>query len=157
MLTRPMLARPMLVLSTLAFTVLAPCTLHAADDHLVDAVGLQALAQKAEHAGLRDQCYLYAQLVRNSTEVANRALASGDSAAGALALHAVEMYTASLDTALAKDAKKLKDAEILLRESAFRLKAAMLASSLEDRPAMTAALSKINATEAKVMGAVFEH
>ena len=157
MLIRPVLAKSLFSLSTLALTALAPSTLYAADDHILDASGLQALAAKAEHASLRDQCYLYAQLVRGSTELANRSLASGDSAAGALALHAVELYTASLDTALAKDAKKLKDAEILLRESAFRLKAAMLASSLEDRPAMTAALSKINATEAKVMGAVFEH
>ncbi len=58
---------------------------------------------------------------------------------------------------VAKDAKKLKDAEILLRESAFRLKAAMLASSIDDRPAMESALSRINATESKVMGAVFAH
>ena len=148
---------PVLTLSALAFTLLAPAALYAADDRPMDATSLQALAAKAERASLRDQCFLYAQLVRNSTELANHALANGDRAAGALALHSVETYTASLDVALAKDTKKLKDAEILLRESAFRLKAAMLASSLEDRPAMVSALSKIDAAEVKVMGAVFQH
>ena len=146
---------PVLALSALALTLFTPY-LHA-DDHLLDAGALQALTAKVQHAGLRDQCFIYAQLVRNHTELANRALASGDRVAGAAALQAVEAYTASLDVALAKDTKKLKDAEILLRESAFRLKAAMLASSQEDRPAMVSALGKIDAVEAKLMGAVFEH
>ena len=148
---------PAFAFSSIAVMLLAAPVLHAADQRPLDPTTLQALAAKAEHASLKDQCYLYAQLVRGSTELANTQLAAGDSAASALALHSVEMYTAALDTALAKDAKKLKDAEILLRESAFRLKAAMLAASLEDRPAMASALSKIDATEAKVMGAVFEH
>ncbi len=146
-------------LAFFAFTaaLLTPVSLLAADDRPIDAATLQALATKAERAGLRDQCYLYAQLVRDTTELANHEFASGDSAAAALALHAVEVYTVSLDTALAKDTKKLKDAEILLRESAFKLRAAMLAASLDDKPAMTSALTKINAVETKVMGAVFEH
>ncbi len=144
-------------ISTIAALLFAPASLHAADQRVPDPATLQALAAKAEHANLRDQCYLYAQLVRGSTELADQDLASGNSAASALALQSVETYAAALDTALARDAKKLKDAEILLRESAFRLKAAMLASSLEDRPAMAAALTRINATEAKVMGAVFAH
>ncbi|RRA47183.1 hypothetical protein [Acidipila sp. EB88] len=129
----------------------------AANEPRVDSSTLRALAEKAEHASLRDQCFLYAQLVRNGTELADSELAEGDSEASALALRSVEAYTGMLDTALAGDAKKLKDAEILLRESAFRLKAAMLASSLEDRPALASALVKINASEAKVLGAVFAH
>ena len=144
-------------LPALALTFLLPATLFAAAANPVDGPALQALADKAQHASLRDQCYLYAQLVRSNTELANRKLADGDGAASTLALHSVETYATALDVALAKDAKKLKDAEILLRESAFRLKAAMLASSIDDRPAMMSALSKINATEAKVMGAVFAH
>ena len=143
--------------STLTLGMLITQPASAADPTAVDATTIHALAEKAEHASLRDQCYLYAQLVHDGTELANRKLAEGDSEASALALRSVEAYAASLDTALDRDAKKLKDAEILLRESAFRLKAAMLASSLEDRPAMASALMKINASEARVMGAVFAH
>ena len=146
---------PLFAFSTVAVILLASPVLRAADQRPIDQTTLQALAAKAEHASLRDQCYLYAQLVRGSTELANSAMAAGDSAASALALRSVETYTAALDTALAADAKKLKDAEILLRESAFRLRAAMLAASLDDRPAMESALNKINAAEVKVMGAVF--
>ncbi len=134
-----------------------PSVLFAGDAVSANTVDLQVQADKAQHAHLRDQCYLYAQLVRNATELANRELAAGDSEASALALHSVESYTSALDAAVAGDAKKLKDAEILLRESAFRLKAAMLAASIKDRPAMAAVLDKMNATEAKVMGVVFAH
>ena len=134
-----------------------PSVLFAVDAAPANTTDLQVLADKAQHAHLRDQCYLYAQLVRNATELANRELAAGNVEAGALALHSVESYAGALDAAVASDAKKLKDAEILLRESAFRLKAAMLAASINDRPAMAAVLSKVNATEAKVMGVVFAH
>ena len=150
-----MRATPTFAVSVFAVALLACPTLYAADQHPLDTTTLHALAEKAEHASLRDQCYLYAQLVRGSTELANRELAAGDSAASAATLQSVEAYASALDAALARDAKKLKDAEILLRESAFRLKAAMLASSIEDRPAVAAALTKINAAEVKVMGAVF--
>lgn len=153
----PMRAAALLAGSVVAFTFACPGMLHAADNRLPDVSALQALAEKARHASLREQCYLYAQLVRGSTELADRKLAEGDSAAGTLALQSVELYATAMDVALAGDAKKLKDAEILLRESSFRLKAAMLASSIDDRPAMASALGKINAAESRVMGVVFAH
>ncbi len=144
------LASSLLVLSFCSST-----PLYAADYRPLDPVALQMLADKAEHASLREQVFLYAQLVRGTTELAQQKLIGGDSQAATTALQSVELYAAALDQALAHDAKKLKDAEILLRESAFRMKAAMLASSLDDRPAMASALSKINAAETRVMGAVF--
>ncbi len=144
------------VLLTLTFFLTSTAG-RAVEPRALDQNTLQALAEKAGHASLRDQCYLYAELVRGSTELANSEIAAGDSTASTATLHAVETYTVSLDAALLKDAKKLKDAEILLRESAFRLNAAMLASSIADRPAMASALTRINAVEAHVMGAVFAH
>ncbi len=145
------------ILAALTLTLLVPPTLYAADAHPVDETSLKSLAEKAEHASLRDQCYLYAQLIREGTEFANQRLAAGDSAAATAALHSVELYAAALDTSLARDGKKLKDAEILLRESSFKLKAAMLAASIDDRPAMDSALAKVNAVEVRVMGTVFSH
>ncbi len=141
------------VLASLVLAV-APMA-QGADFRPLDPSALQALADKAEHAATREQLYLYAQLVRSSTETAGNSLASGDVKAGNTALVSVLTYATALDAAVVHDAKKLKDAEILLRESAFRLKASMLATAVEDRPAMAAALNKINAAEAKVMSAVF--
>ena len=141
--------------SVLALTLASTQPLRAADLRSLDASALDALAQKAQHAGLKEQCFLYAQLGRGSADLADRKMAEGDREAGGLALRSVETYASAMDAALARDAKKLKDAEILLREASFRLKAAMLASSIDDRPAMASALGKINAAESKLMVAVF--
>lgn len=123
----------------------------AADDQ--NDVG--ALIRKAELAEQRDRCYLYARAVRLTADFAEAQVASGNREAAAQALSALGSYTTSLETALTGKDKKLKDAEILLRESAFRLKAAMLGASIDDRPAMAAALAHVNAAELHVMGAVF--
>jgi hypothetical protein len=122
-------------------------------DPLVSTV--HALVQKAESASLNDRCYLYAKAVRLTTDLADAQVASGNSQAATLALASLQAYTVALETALTEKDKKLKDAEILLRESSFRLNSAMLAASLEDRPAMAAALAHVNAAEVRVMGAVF--
>lgn len=118
---------------------------------------VEVLIQKAKSAEQRDRCYLYARAVRLTTDVAEAQVASGDREAAGRALHSLETYTASLETELTGNDKKLKDAEILLRESAFRLKAAMLGASIDDRPAMASALEHVNAAELQVMGAVFTH
>ncbi len=141
--------------AVLAFALLTAAPLYAADYRPLDPVALQALTDKAEHAAQKEQVYLYAQLVRHHAEIAGSSLAAGDTQTGNHALSSLIAYAEALDSAFAHDAKKLKDAEILLRESAFRMKAAMLATAVEDRPAMAAALTKINAAEAKVMSAVF--
>jgi hypothetical protein len=118
---------------------------------------VDVLIQKAKSAEQRDRCYLYARAVRLTADLAEAQVASGDREAANRALLSLESYTSSLETGLSGKDKKLKDAEILLRESAFRLKAAMLGASIDDRPAMASALEHVNAAESQVMGAVFAH
>lgn len=118
---------------------------------------IQALAAKAARADLRDRCYLYAQLVRASTEVANHDIADGDEREGLDELRVVEDYSVALEQSLMKSTKKLRDSEILLRESAFRLRSAMLGAPLAERPTMAQALAHVNNAEAKVMDILFAH
>jgi hypothetical protein len=144
-------------LAALPLALLSPSALHAADSAPIDATTMQVLLIKAQHANLRDQCYLYARLVHDGTEVAAQDISSGDRAEAAHMLVAVAGYAASLNQAMMENTRKLKEAEILLRESAFYLHSAMLASALEDRPAMADALKSIDAAESKAMIAVFAH
>jgi hypothetical protein len=146
-----------LSVAALPLALLSPIALRAADSTPIDPTTMQVLLVKAQHAGLRDQCYLYARLVHDGTEVAAQDIASGDRAEAAHMLVAVEGYAASLNLAMVENTKRLKEAEILLRESAFHLRSAMLASALEDRPAMASALKSIDAAESKTMVAVFAH
>jgi hypothetical protein len=142
-------------LATLTF--LPASRLYAAGDRDVDPQALAMLQVKAEHASLRDQCFIYAELVHTMTEIASRQLTSGDPAEAAATLASVERYAGLLDAGLARDTKKVKDAEILVRQTAVRLKAALNAAALEDRPAVEHTIQQLDQVESKLMMQVFEH
>ena len=129
----------------------------AATDTPMDAAAIAHLAEKAALADVRDRPYLYARLVRAGTDLAGREMGNGDTEQAADALRSVENYANALDISLDARARKLREAEILLRESAFSLRSELKSASLEDRPAMAEALKQIDDAEAKVMEAVFEH
>ena len=56
---------------------------------------------------------------------------------------------------MADDSKRLKNAEILVRHTAFRLKDMLSQASLEDRPTLDAALKQMNQVQAELMLQVF--
>ncbi len=132
----------------------APCVL-ASSDRGFDLQALTVLQNKAEHAALRDQCFLYAELMRGMTEIASHQLAEGDPQKAAATLASVEHYGNLLNSGLARDTKKVKDAEILMRETAMRLRGTLNAAALEDRPAVEHTLQQLNMLESKLMSQVF--
>ena len=145
-----MRASPLVAVVVLALSSL-PAFLLRADQLPLDAQELAKLAEKAGHADLRERCYLYARLVRGDIELANRDVADGKSDDALATLKDVQNYAGVIQESLEDHTKKLQDTEILLRESAFRLHAAMMGASLEDRPAMAETLKDVNAAESKVM------
>ena len=136
-------------------TLLQAPSLFAAADREFDPQTLTVLQGKAEHASLRDQCYLYAQLMRGMTEVASHQLVAGEPEAAAT-LASVERYAMLLDTGLGRDTKKVKDAQILMRQTALRLKGVLSAAALEDRPAIEHTLQQLDKLESRLMTQVFE-
>lgn len=131
-----------------------PC-LFASSDRTMDLEALTTLQGKAEHASLRDQCYLYAELMHGMTEIASHQLAVGEPGDAAATLASVERYALLVDSGLARDTKKVKDAEILMRQTALRLKGALSAATVEDRPAVEHTLLQLNKLESKLMSQVF--
>jgi hypothetical protein len=132
----------------------SPCLL-ASSDRPLDLQAIATLEGKAERASVRDQCFLYAELMRGMSEIASHQLAAGDPADAAATLASVEHYAILLDSGLARDTKKVKDAEILMRETALRLKGALNAAALEDRPAVEHTLQQLDKLESKLMSQVF--
>ena len=148
-----MLCRLHAATATLAIAFCCPALCGA--EQPPDTTFLSHLEQKVEQASLRDRCYLYAQLIRGLTEAASYEAAIGDRAAIQLSLTEIHKYSTLLMDGLSSDTRKLKDAEILLRESAFRLRAAMHASSADDRTEMASAVDDLDGAETRVMRAVF--
>jgi hypothetical protein len=141
----------------LVLTALAvPACAASMDDKIPDQQTMNALEARASQAGPREQCFLYAELVHDMIEVSLRQYAAGDSdKATGLLKHAQEL-THKIHLALSDDNKRLKNAEILLRHSAFRLTEMLHSSASEDRQLVQETLSQVNQAQTEAMMQVFK-
>jgi predicted outer membrane protein len=139
---------------SLAFLLPAPGAL-AADEKVVDAQALLALEARANQATPREQCFLYAEIVHDMTELAGRQLSAGDIEQASGTIKIVQEYAAKIHMDVSADSKRLKNAEILMRHTAFRLKDILAQASLDDRPTLDATLKQLDQVQAEMMLQVF--
>lgn len=145
--------------SVVVFTFLlaAPCAQASGiDERVPTSDELASLQIKADLAAPKEQCFLYAELVHRMTELAGEQLRTGDAEEASASLRAVEAYAGKIHMGMANDAKRLKNAEILMRHTAFRLKSLMLGASLNDRPAMENTLKELDRVQTEMMLQVFK-
>lgn len=116
---------------------------------------LAALQVKADQAEPRDKCFLYAELVSQMTESAGRQLNSGDSVQASKTLELIRRDADKIHTDVADDSRKLKNAELLIQRTAFRLKDILREASYEDRPNVEATLKQLNQLQTQLMMEVF--
>ncbi len=143
-------------LLALTLTLVPASAVYALADGEPDTQALTMLQGKVERASLRDQCFLYVQLMHGMTELASHQLAAGQVGEAAATLASVEHYAGLVDTGLARDTKKVKDAEILMRQTALRLKSTLSAAAVEDRPVVEHTLQQLDKLESKLMTQVFD-
>jgi hypothetical protein len=117
---------------------------------------LATLQAKADQAQPRDRCYLYAELVSQMTDLAGHQLSSGDSGEASETLKLVQRYAEKIQIGVGDDSKKLKNAELLVRRTSFRLKDILGGASLEDRETLEATLRQLNQVQAQLMTQVFK-
>jgi phosphomevalonate kinase len=91
------------------------------------------------------------------TEIAGQELASGDIRHASETLKAVQSYSQKIHMGMAEDTRKLKNAEILMRHTAFRLKEILYNSSLDDRPTLESTLKQLDQVQTELMLQVFKH
>jgi len=140
----------------LAFAALVPPALASSpDDKAIDQNTIAALESKIGQAPARDQCFLYAELIHQMTEFSLRQYAAGDVDQASKLLKQVQQTVQKMHLSVADNDKRLKNAEILLRHSAFRLKEMLQSSSSEDRPLVEATLAQVNQAESETMLQVF--
>ena len=70
-------------------------------------------------------------------------------------LKQIQQITQKMHLSVADKDKRLKNAEILLRHTAFRLKEMLHNSSSEDRPLLEATLAQVNQAQNETMLQVF--
>ena len=125
------------------------------DDKPMDLQGIQALETRAGQAEPREQCFLYAELVHQMTEMSVRQYASGDVANATSMLKHIQQIAHKVHLSMSDNDKRLKNAEILLRHTAFRLNEMLHGSSFEDRPLVQETLSDVSQAQNEAMMQVF--
>lgn len=147
-----------LVAIAAATVLLVPCT-HAfgASEKIPDPQALLLLEAKADQAPPKEQCFLYAEIVHDMTEIAGQELSAGDTAHASQTLKSVQSYTQKIHMGMADDTRKLKNAEILMRHTAFRLNEILHNASLDDRPTLQSTLKQLDRVQTELMMQVFKH
>jgi hypothetical protein len=144
-----------IVVAALAFSL--PCVRALAiDEKIADPQAMAALIAKADQAGPKDQCFLYAELVHQMTELAGQQLSSGDGDHASATLRLVQRYTEKIHMGVAEDGKKLKNAEQLIQHTSYRLTGILNAASYEDRQVLQATLKQLEQVQTELMMQVFK-
>jgi len=145
--------KPVLVL---VFTALAlPACAANLDNKIPDQQSIDALEIRASQAPAREQCFLYAELVHDMIELSVRQYAAGDATQATGFLKKALEITRKIHLALSDNDKRLKNAQILLRHTAFRLTELLHTSAFEDRSLVQQTLADVNQAQTEAMLQVF--
>jgi hypothetical protein len=123
----------------------------------LDPSAVAQLESKASHAELREQTFLYTQLVHVYSQLAGQQLAAGDSGKAHATLKKMEDFIGRIQIGLSADAHKLKRSEMLLEAASFRLSQLAHHASSEDQPALTATVQQIDKVHGQMLTQVFAH
>jgi hypothetical protein len=141
-----------------ALLLAAPATARASslDGKPADQDSITALEERIGQAQPREQCYLYAELIHQMTEFSVQKYSAGDTQKANSLLKDVQAIAHKLHLSVGDNDKRLKNAEILLRHTAFRLNEMLHNSSYEDRPLVEQTLAQVNQAENEAMMQVFK-
>lgn len=114
------------------------------------------LELKASQASPRDRCFLYAKLVSQMTSVAGSEISSGKSQQASATLKKVQEYTAKVHQGLMHKSKKLRNAEILMQKTSFRLKDFLGSASYDNQQIIQQTLKDLDRVQAQLLMAVFQ-
>ncbi len=145
-----------LAVIVLSSVVAIPARAYSPDEKAPDQQSIAALEAKIDQAPQKDQCYLYAELIHQMTEFSVRQYAAGNIDKATDMLKEVQKLAHKVHLSVSLDNKRLKNAEILLRHTAFRLTEMLHATSYEDRPLVEEALAQVNQAENDAMLQVFK-
>jgi hypothetical protein len=122
---------------------------------MIDQQSITALAARIPTAQPREQAFLYAELIHQMTEFSMKQYAAGDTGKATDLLKEIQTVTKKLHLSMGDNNKRLKNAEILLRHTAFRLNQFLHNSNSDDRDVVEATLAQVNKAESETMLEVF--
>jgi translation initiation factor IF-2 len=129
---------------------------YAVDERMMDPQAMAAFMLKADTALPKEQCFLYAELVHQMTELAGQQIAAGEEDHASATLKLVQKYAEKIHMGVAEDGKRMKNAEQLMRHTSYRLNDILNAASYDDRQALQATLKQLEQVQTELMMQVFK-
>lgn len=145
------------LLPILSFALATPSCRAASSDIILDSQGIAQLEAKAASANPREQCFLYTELVHSMTEMAGKQMLDGDIEHASQTLKRVEHYASLIHLGLAKDTKRLKNAEMMMHKTTYRLSGYLHVASSEDKATLEATLKQLDTVQNELLDQVFNH
>jgi hypothetical protein len=139
--------------------VTVPRSIHAAStsEAILDDAALTQLETRAQAAQPKEQCFLYAELVHDLTEIAGKQLADGDTDHVSVTLRRIDTISQKIHMALARDTKRLKSAELLMHHTTRRLADMLHIASNDDREVLQSTLKHLDTVQSELLAQVFVH
>ena len=142
------------LLSTLYLTVPARA---AADEAIPSPEVIAQLEQRASQANPREQCFLYTELVHTMTAKAGKEISDGETEEAAATLKKVNFYAHLIHLNLARDTKRLKNAEMLMHNTTYRLGQYLHLVSGDDKVTVQDTLKQLDQVNDELLSQVFSH
>ncbi len=133
----------------------APACASSLDSKPPDQQTIDALEARASQAQPREQCFLYAEIVHQMTELSMKQYAAGNVEGANGLLKKIQLVAQKIHLSLALNDKRLKNTEILLSHTAFRLTEMLHSSDYQDRPLVEQTLAQVNHAQDEAMMEVF--
>ena len=149
------LLRSSLLVLLLSFSL--PVRANSVDDNLPDAQTLAQLELRAQQASPRDQCFLYTELVHTMTEIAGRQMLNGDIDEASATLKKVNHYAQLIHFSVADNAKRIKNAEMLMHHTTYRLGEYLHKASNEDQDTLKTTLKQLDKVHEELLAEVMKH
>jgi hypothetical protein len=141
----------------LLLSLCAPAGASSNDEILPDAQALAQLELRAQQAGPRDQCFLYTELVHTMTEIAGKQMLNGDIDQASATLKKVNHYAQLIHMDLASNSKRIKNAEMLMHHTTYRLGEYLHKASGEDQDTLKATLKQLDKVHDELLAEVLKH
>lgn len=151
--------RLLLAFLLLSSSAIAPRFARAATafENTFDASALTAMEERAATAEPKERCYLYTELLHDWTELASRSMASGNDTQAVQELAHADADANQLKAALARDSKRLKNAELILEHTAHRLSDMVRVASMDQHDTMQGILKHLNSVHDALLAEIFAH
>jgi hypothetical protein len=145
------------LLLPLSLALSAPSLASNVDENLPNAQALAMLELRAQQAGPREQCFLYTELVHTMTEIAGKQMVNGDVDQASATLKKVNQYAQLIHMSMADNAKRLKNAEMLLHHTTYRLQEYLHKADSEDQATLKTTLSQLDKVHSELLAEVMKH